>query len=79
MELNKDVVLTEGQLAQPGTPWNTEEVVYQDTYRVSAIGELFSGFTPPTLAYVEDVEVQPTGFLGGSNNPELTSQWTDWQ
>lgn len=42
ININYDVLTPSGDAANPGTPWNTNEVIYEKTVSVAMIGEFVS-------------------------------------
>lgn len=78
MSINRDSVQPGGQSTNVGTPWNAEDLVYQDSYTFSMLGQMESRYSlAPT--YLIGVDMISDGFAIDPNGLEPTlhdtSEW----
>lgn len=64
-----------GMTATPGTPWQTDEVIYEVTVVMEAIGEFVSDGTSQTLIPLSAVEVFPQATNEPDPLPEDPDGW----
>lgn len=55
-----DEIESTGEDAQPGTPWGTDEVVYERTLNIDVIGDFVPDPTTNTLVPLSQIVVTPT-------------------
>ena len=55
-----DQIQIQGKSEVPGTPWGTEEVLYEITVAVQCFGEFYSDQSATTLVALSEVTVQDT-------------------
>lgn len=53
---NFDVLTPSGEAASPGTPWGSDEIIYEKTLTFDVIGEFVSDPTTNSLAVLSDVQ-----------------------
>lgn len=59
MNIDFDQIGIAGQSAMPGTPWGTDEVVYEVTVRVECLGEFVSEAASRTLTPLAEIVAYP--------------------
>lgn len=67
MNGNFDTLTPSGDAASPGTPWGSDEIIYEKTITFEVLGEFVSDPTTNTLAALSKVQVM--GFRQGSIPP----------
>lgn len=73
---NWDEVAVSAPNALPGTPWGTEEIIYEATIRVSMVGEFVSGGTEGLILPIGSVEFLPyTGQPGDGALDDSDGPW----
>lgn len=70
MNINFDEIQPSGDQAAPGTPWETDEIIYEKTLSVDVIGEFISRPDTQALLYLSQIRV--TGYPKGSPEPPFT-------
>lgn len=68
-----DQVAIRGMTATPGTPWGTNEVIYEATLAMECVGEFVSDGTSQTLAPLSRVEV--TAYADDQPDPTDPEGW----
>lgn len=63
-----DEIAVRGNSATPGTPWGTEEVIYETTIALEVVGEFSSDSITGTLLPLSDIAV--TGFTLHEGDPD---------
>lgn len=88
IEMNFDTVHPSGDGAPPGTPWGTDETIYEKTLSTDLLGEFVSNPQTLSLALLSDIQVMGSRFgektppfpdetPSGTNNPVWNpSRWT---
>lgn len=66
--LGTDQITTSGWSAVPGTPWGSDEVIYEATLRVDCTGEFVSDGLTATLVPLREVEFLP--YVEGEDPPD---------
>lgn len=87
INLNYDVLRPSGDAASPGTPWGSNEVIYERTLSIDVIGEFVSDPETNTLVILSQVQTQ--GYIEGEPAPQFpdlptslpNQPWSpgDWQ
>lgn len=67
INLNFDVLRPSGDAAGPGTPWGTDEIIYEKTLSIDIRGEFVSAQDSSVLVPLSAVEVQ--GYRDGEAQP----------
>ena len=67
MNGNFDNIKMSGDGYSPGTPWGTDEIIYEKTLTINVIGEFVSDPTSNTLAQLSQVQVM--GYRTGETAP----------
>lgn len=66
---NYDILTPSGDAATPGTPWGSNEVIYEKTVSIAIIGEFVSDYTNNVLYPLSKVIVQ--GYNEDQDNVDL--------
>ena len=69
ININYDVLSPSGDAATPGTPWDTNEVIYEKTLSVRMIGEFVSDAQSQILYPLSRVQV--VGYMEGVDDYDL--------
>lgn len=82
VDLNYDAVTPGGGSATPGTPWETDEIIYEKTMTIDAIGEFYPAMSTGPVILLSRVQVD-TPLLSLSGDLPLSGQATgntatDW-
>jgi len=72
ININYDVLNVSGDAAQPGTPWGTEETIYELTLSADLIGEFVSDPGTNNLVLLSAIQVQ--GYHDGTPAPNFPDQ-----
>jgi hypothetical protein len=75
MNINFDQVQPSGDQAAPGTPWETDEIIYEKSLTVDVIGEFIS--RPDTRELVYLSKIRAIGYAAGSPEPPFTGSPVD--
>lgn len=75
MNGNFDAITPSGDAASPGTPWGTDEIIYEKTLSFDVLGEFISD--PNTNALAPLSAVQVMGFREGTQAPAFPDQAAD--
>lgn len=65
MNINTDKVQPRGAAAAPGTPWSTDELMYERTLNLEVIGEFIPDATTGTLVPLSKIVLLPSVDLSG--------------
>lgn len=60
MNMDFDTLRSSGNAAAPGTPWGTDEIIYERSIRVACLGEFILDPTPGTLVPLSAINIIPT-------------------
>lgn len=74
--LNTDEIETNGEDAQPGTPWGTDEVVYERTLAIDMVGDFASD--PQTGILVPLSQINVIGTVDLSLDQAAQAGFEDW-
>lgn len=75
MNMNLDEIEPQGDNAAPGTPWQTDEIIYEKSLGVEVLGEFISSIDTGALVPLAAIDIQ--GRLDGSTE-EHPSGEMDW-
>jgi hypothetical protein len=67
--LNTDKIQPRGSAAAPGTPWSTDELIYERTLNVEVIGEFVPDMGTNTLIPLSRFIIEPTVDISGATTP----------
>ena len=80
IEMNYDTLQPSGDSAPSGTPWGTDEIIYEKTINADLIGEFVSNPQTQSLVLLSDIQVMGSRF--GEQVPtfpdETSSNPTPW-
>lgn len=78
--LNTDRIEARGSAAAPGTPWGTDELMYERTMNLEIIGEFVPDSTTGTLVNLTRIVQIPTETLDPANliDPSYGGGFTEW-
>jgi hypothetical protein len=74
MNGNFDVLRPSGDNAAPGTPWGTDEFIYEKSLSMDLIGEFVSDPDQATLVPLRLIKVR--GYVQGTPEPPFTGEST---
>jgi hypothetical protein len=66
--LNTDRIEARGSAAAPGTPWGTDELMYERSLNLELVGEFVPDPGSGTLVALSKIILQPTVILPGSSD-----------
>lgn len=69
MNINFDTLRVFGDNAAPGTPWETEEIIYEKSVSMDVIGEFVGDPTTATLVRLS--QIRATGYPAGTPEPRF--------
>ncbi len=72
MQLDHDQITPSGDAETPGTPWGTDDIVYEITLSVAAIGE-FTSTAQGQLVPLEEITLIP--YRDDEEDPTTTEGW----
>lgn len=75
MNINFDTLRVFGDNAAPGTPWETEEIIYEKSVSMDVIGEFVGD--PSTGALVRLSQIRVTGYPRGTPEPAFPDHPVD--
>lgn len=80
VNLNTDRIEPRGSAAAPGTPWGTDELMYERTLNLEIIGEFVPNPTTGTLVSLSRIVQLPTETLDPADllDPSFGSGLTEW-
>lgn len=68
--LQTDKVTPRGAQAAPGTPWSTDELIYERTLDIEVIGEFYPDLGAETLVPLSKIQVSMSSDLSGTTTPD---------
>jgi hypothetical protein len=71
---NFDLMRPSGDNAAPGTPWGTDEMIYEKSLSIDLIGEFLTDPTSMTLVPLRQIRVR--GWVAGTPEPPFTGEST---
>jgi hypothetical protein len=67
MNMDFDQIESRGNAASPGTPWGTDEIIYERTINMELIGEFVSDGSTHTLVPLSRIIVEGTNLADGQD------------
>ena len=64
-----DQIETRGEAAMPGTPWGTDEIIYERTLNMEVIGEFVSDAETGLLVALSRIQIDEPDIYYGSQEP----------
>lgn len=76
INMNLDEIEPQGDNAAPGTPWQTDEIIYEKSLGIEVLGEFVSSLDTGSLVKLSSISIQ--GRLDGSTeeHPQGEMDWT---
>lgn len=74
MNANFDLMRPSGDNAAPGTPWGTDEMIYEKSLSIDLIGEFVS--EPDQMILVPLRQIRVMGYVQGTPEPPFTGEST---
>lgn len=68
--LQTDKIQPRGAAAAPGTPWSTDELIYERTLNIEIIGEFYPDLSTGTLVPLSRIEITMDQDISGESTPE---------
>lgn len=72
LQVNFDTLQPSGEAASPGTPWGTDEVIYEKTLTTECLGEFLSNPITGELVRLSDIQV--VGVKAGDQSPQFPDE-----
>lgn len=76
INFNFDEILVHGSAAAAGTPWETDEMIYETTLSMQAIGEFFTEVDTGTLIPLSKISIQAREYPSTEDEPRNPMDWT---
>ncbi len=76
MNMNFDEIEIHGTAAAPGTPWDTDEVIYEVTVSMHLIGEFVTDIGTGNLVRLSKIIIQGRVSPSTEENPDQPMDWT---
>lgn len=80
--LQTDRIQPRGSQAAPGTPWSTDELIYERSLNIEVIGEFYPDMTTGTLVPLSKIIAIPVQDISGESTPEgkpvLAASFGEW-